>query len=210
MRLWSRALGTFATNCYVIACGKTGKAAIVDPGQPDPWIRSVVTEQGLQVEWILLTHGHVDHIGGVAWVQEWSGASMLCHPADRPHLQRPELNGSAWWGDPLPPLQPDRELVDGEELVLGELRLRVIHTPGHTPGGVCFYTPGHLLAGDTLFAGSIGRTDLPGGDTQALVHSIREQLFNLPGETVVYPGHGPTTTIADEREYNPFVGGRSG
>ncbi|MFO7173420.1 MAG: MBL fold metallo-hydrolase [Bacillota bacterium] len=210
MLLWSRALGEFGTNCYIIACPETRRAAVVDPGQPDPWIQSVVRSEGLQVEWILLTHGHLDHIAGVEWVREWAGAPVLCHPDEVPYLQRPELNLSALWGDPLPPIQPDRLVGDGEEVAVGRLRLRVIHTPGHTPGSISFYTPGHLLSGDALFAGSIGRTDLPGGNLPLLLRSIRERIFSLPGETVVYPGHGPTTTVADEQEYNPFAGGHRG
>lgn len=205
--LWSRALGPFATNCYIIACPETRRAAVVDPGQPDPWIKQVLAREQLQVEQILLTHAHVDHIGGVEWVRGWAGVPVAIHPDDLEMARDPMYNGSAMFGQPLRIRDPERLLQDGDQVALGNLRFQVIHTPGHTPGGICFYTPGHLVAGDTLFAGSIGRTDLPGGDYGALIRSIRTRLFALPAETRVYPGHGPATSIGDEKEYNPFVGG---
>ncbi len=209
MLLWSRALGSFATNCLIIACPETRKAAIVDPGQADPWIKRTVAEHQLQVQHVLLTHAHVDHIGGVDWVREWSGAPLAVHADDVPLAENPQLNGSAMFGPPVHLRTPDRLLRDGDTISIGELTLQVIHTPGHTPGGVCYYLPGHLLAGDTLFAGSVGRTDLAGGSMTALVESIRGKLFVLPEDTVVYPGHGPNTSIGDERAYNPFVGGQA-
>lgn len=205
MRIWTRALGPFAANCYIIACPETREAAVVDPGQPDPWIKRVVRDEQLQVRYVLNTHGHLDHIGGNTWVKEWTGMPLYIHTADAEMLTDARLNGSALFGQPVTSPPADRLLQHGDTVQLGNLTLQVIHTPGHSPGGVCFYTPGHLVAGDTLFAGSVGRTDLPGGDSAALVRAIRERLFVLPGETVVYPGHGPETTIADEKEYNPFV-----
>lgn len=207
MRIWYRALGPFATNCYVVACPATGQAAIVDPGQPDPWIRQVVEENRLAVQAIWLTHAHLDHIGGVEWVRTWAPVPVVLHPADVPMAQNPAYNGSAHFPPAIALPAPDRLWQDGEEVALGTLRFQVLHTPGHTPGSVCLYTPGHLLAGDTLFAGSVGRTDLWGGDFATLVRSIRTRLWPLPDDTVVYPGHGPETTIGDEKQYNPFVGG---
>lgn len=204
--LWTKAVGPLAANCYVVACARTRAAAVVDPGAPDPWIQETVRAAGLRVERILLTHGHGDHIGGVEWVRSWSGAPVACHPSDVALLRDPGLNGSAWFGTAVSLPEPEHFLDEGAQVVLGDLRLQVLHTPGHTPGGVCFYLPDVLLAGDTLFAGSIGRTDLPGGDHELLVRSIREKLFVLPPETVVYPGHGPETTIGDEMRFNPFVG----
>lgn len=210
--LWSRELGPFASNCYIIACPKTMASVVIDPGIPDPWIKRVLAEHGLKPDLIMLTHGHLDHIGGVEWVKSFTGAPVWMHAADAPMMTDPVKNGSAFFGPPVVGPQPDRLLAEGDVVTVGQLQFQVLHTPGHTPGGACFYLPsaesdmpGHLIAGDTLFAGSIGRTDLPGGDLDALLRSIREKLLPLPESTVVYPGHGPTTLIGDEKAYNPFL-----
>lgn len=211
MRIWTRELGEFATNCYIIADPDSNAAAVVDPGEPDPWITRTLAENGLKAELILLTHGHLDHIGGVTWLSRQTGAPVLVHRDDAPYLTDANLNGSAYFGSPIIAQPPDKLLSDGDEIAVGSLRLKVIHTPGHTPGGVCFYLApsggqkGQLLAGDTLFAGSVGRTDLPGGSHTQLIQSIREKLLPLPPDTMVYPGHGPATTIGDEKAYNPFL-----
>lgn len=206
MRIWFRELGDFATNCYIIACPDTQGAIVVDPGQPDPWIKRCVAQFNLKVEKIVLTHGHLDHIGGVEWVKSWTGAPVYIHEGDSRYLTSPALNGSTFFGQPVVAPKADHLLHGGEEIAVGSLSFKVIHTPGHTPGGICLYTPGHLIAGDTLFAGSVGRTDLAGGSARTLIQSIKEKLLPLPPETVVYPGHGPTTTIGDENEFNPFLG----
>lgn len=206
MQIWGKELGDFGTNCYIIQCKETGAAAIVDPGTPAPWIKQHVGTHGLTISLILLTHGHLDHIGGVEWVKSFTAAPVLVHPDDLEMLSDPVLNGSALFGgDPISLGGADRLLVHGDVVELGKLRLQVLHTPGHSPGGISFYTPGHLISGDALFAGSIGRTDLPGGNYEVLKRSIHTHLFTLPDDTLVYPGHGPTTTIGDEREYNPFL-----
>lgn len=205
MRLWTRALGPFASNCYIIACPTTGEGAVIDPGVPDPWIKRVLSQEGIKVTAIILTHGHVDHIGGVEWVRSFTGAPIWIHADDVPMLGDAALNGSAFFGEPITAPAPDRLLAEGDVAAVGTLRFDVLHTPGHSPGGICLYTPGHLIAGDTLFAGSIGRTDLPGGNFEGLIDSIRTKLLGLPPETAVYPGHGPSTSIGDEKEYNPFL-----
>lgn len=206
MQIWGKELGDFGTNCYIIQCTQTGAAAVVDPGTPAPWIKQHLAAHGLTISLILLTHGHLDHIGGVQWVKSFSDAPVLVHPADLEMLSDPLLNGSALFGGDLIKLDgADRLLEHGDVVELGKLRLQVLHTPGHSPGGISFYTPGHLISGDALFAGSIGRTDLPGGNYEVLKRSIHTHLFTLPDETVVHPGHGPTTTIGDERAYNPFL-----
>jgi len=206
VRVWGKELGDYGTNCYIIQCPKTGATAIVDPGTPAAWIKEHLATHGLAISLILLTHGHLDHIGGVEWVKSFSGAPVLVHPDDLQMLCDPLLNGSArFGGDPIKLAGADRLVRHGDIVQLGSLQLQVFHTPGHSPGGICFYTPGYLISGDALFAGSIGRTDLPGGNYEVLKRAIHAHLFTLPDETVVYPGHGPTTTIGDEREYNPFL-----
>lgn len=205
MRIWSRPLGPFATNCYIVADPDGPAAWVIDPGTPDPWVSETLSQVGLTVEAIVLTHGHVDHIGGVEQVKGETGAPVWIHPADQPMLGDPRKNGGAFFGMLVRAPEPDRLLAEGDRLRLGSLEFQVLHTPGHTPGGISFYTPGHVIAGDTLFAGSIGRSDLPGGNFEQLITSIRTKLLVLPPETMVYPGHGPTTSIGDEREYNPFV-----
>jgi hydroxyacylglutathione hydrolase len=213
VRIWSQELGEFGTNCYIIACPETGDSAVIDPGTPDPWIKQTLAAAGLKPSLILLTHGHLDHIGGVEWVKSFTGAPVWVHTDDAAMLTDPVRNGSAYFGEAVVAPAADRTLRDGEQVSVGNLRFAVLHTPGHTPGGVCFYLApggpggetGHLIAGDTLFAGSIGRTDMAGGDHASLIRSIREKLLPLPAETMVYPGHGPTTTIGDEKEYNPFL-----
>ncbi len=205
MRMWYRALGDFGANCYIVACSETRQALVIDPGVPDPWIQSCVAENDLTVAGIILTHGHLDHIGGVDWVKGWSGAPVAIHEADAACLTSPSLNGSLYFGVQVKAAPADRLLRDGDEVQAGHLRFQVIHTPGHSPGGICLYRQGHLFVGDTLFAGSIGRTDLPGGDFHTLITAIKARLLTLPPDTSVYPGHGPATTIGDEKAYNPFL-----
>ena len=206
MLLWSRSMTPFASNCYIIACPETREAAVIDPGEPSPWIKRILKEHTLTPVSIILTHGHVDHIGGVSWLKSFTQLPVLIHQDDAEMLTNPRLNGSAFVGEPVTAPKADRLLVEGEQVSIGTLTFDVIHTPGHSPGGICLYRPGHLIAGDTLFAGSVGRTDLPGGSQKDLLRSIHEKLLVLPPETIVYPGHEGRTTIGDEAEYNPFLG----
>lgn len=205
MLLWSRSLGDFETNCYIIACPQTKQALIIDPGQADPWIWETVQLEGLTVKEIILTHGHCDHIGGVDYVKSWADVPVRIHNNDRPMLVDARLNGSALFGQAFTVAAPASPIKEGDEVTCGTLRFSVLFTPGHSPGSVSLYTPGHLIAGDALFAGSIGRTDLPGGDLKALLKAIKTKLLTLPKATIVYPGHGETTTIGDEAAYNPFL-----
>lgn len=205
MLLWSRSLGEFDTNCYIIACPQTKQALIIDPGQPDPWIWETVQLEGLTVKEIILTHGHCDHIGGVDYVKSWADVPTRIHNNDRPMLVDSRLNGSAFFGEAFTVAAPASSMKEGDEITCGTLRFQVLFTPGHSPGSVSLYTPGHLISGDALFAGSIGRTDLPGGDLKALLKAIKTKLLTLPKGTIVYPGHGETTTIGDEAAHNPFL-----
>lgn len=199
-------LGPFASNCYILGDeSKAKEAMIIDPGAEADRILQRLTGLGLTVKLIVLTHGHVDHIGALKEVQEATGAEVVIHTADAPSLQR-EASSSTIFGFTFPSPPPaDRLLKEGETLTIGDAQFRVIHTPGHTPGGICLLGDGIVFTGDTLFALSIGRTDLGGGNHQQLIDGIREKLMSLPDGTIVYPGHGPQSTIGNERQQNPFL-----
>lgn len=200
-------VGPLQVNCYVAACPKSGEALVVDPGDEVDRILAVIRTKGWRVAGIVNTHGHFDHVGGNRALAEATGAQLLIHALDLPLMERAQLHAQIYGltAEVSPP--PDRLLADGDTIPFGELTCRVIHLPGHSPGGVVLLCGGHLFAGDVLFAGSIGRTDLPGGDHQTLVDGIRKRLWCLPGETIVHPGHGPDTTIAREMRSNPYVAG---
>ncbi len=208
MKLWTQPLGPLQMNGYVLSNEK-GEGIIIDPGQDPQAMLDYI--RPLKIVAILLTHAHFDHIGGLEEVRQVTQAPVYIHDLEADWLLDPELNGSARWPmfEPVKCRPRDHSLSDGQVLTLAGLSLEVFHTPGHSPGSVSFYIRDEnvLIAGDTLFAGSIGRTDLPGGDHATLIKSIKEKLFTLPPETMVYPGHGPETTIGDEKRYNPFVGG---
>ncbi|GIV96862.1 MAG: MBL fold metallo-hydrolase [Herpetosiphonaceae bacterium] len=201
-------VGLFAENSYIIACPTTGEAAFVDPGDEAEQLWQAATDAGLKVRAILLTHAHLDHVGAVTPLRERSGAPLYLHPADDWLLAQAHEQWRAFGKSMMPVAPADRPLSHGDRLQLGSLQIHVIHTPGHTPGSVCFHIPSEriLLGGDTLFRRSVGRTDLPGGDTEVLIRSIQDRLWPLDDEIVVYPGHGEQTTIGEERELNPFVG----
>jgi len=206
MHLRVLTVGPLATNCYIAACPETREAVIIDPGWDPHQILAVVRALDLKVRYVVNTHAHWDHIGANGAVVAATGAPLALHPADRPLLEA--RGGAAWWGIPVPPSPPpDRELQEGEVLEVGTLRFHVLFTPGHTPGHISLYEPevGVVFDGDVLFARGIGRTDLPGGDYETLMRSIRERLLTLPDATRVYPGHGPWTTIGEERAANPFL-----
>jgi len=202
-------VGPFAENTYLVGCSRSREAVLVDPGGELDRALPLADRGGFRIGRILLTHGHVDHVAGAAEARRRLGVPVLMHPADRPWLatvpQQAEMYG---FEERVDVPEVDAWLADGEELPLGDCRVRVIHTPGHTPGScsLLFAEPRTLLTGDTLFAGSVGRTDLPGGDFEALRHSIVERLFPLGDEVAFHPGHGPGGTLGAERVSNPFVG----
>lgn len=198
-------VGPIMANCFILGCEKTKEAAVIDPGDDADKILMALAKAELKVKYLINTHGHFDHVGANKRMKEATGADIACHPEDEPMLV--ELSKSAAMfglsAENSPPA--DILLKDGDQIFFGEITLKVIHTPGHSPGGICLYTPGHLFAGDTLFMGSIGRTDLPGGDYDTLISSIKTKLLDLPEDTMVYTGHGPETGIGNEKRMNPFL-----
>ncbi len=195
----------YGTNCYVVGAGG-GQVIVIDPGGDPGVILRLIESEALTVTAIVDTHGHGDHIGANADLKARFGCPVMIHEADAEFLTDPMLNLSAWLGeDTVVSPTADRLLQDGDDIAVGPVTFRVIHTGGHTPGGICLYTEGHLFAGDTLFAGSIGRTDFPGGSMEQLITGIRGKLLVLPDDTIVYPGHGPTTSIGTEKAGNPYL-----
>ncbi|WP_217595386.1 MBL fold metallo-hydrolase [Cohnella sp. GbtcB17] len=199
-------LGPLQTNAYVVIDAARTRAIVIDPGTADPALLRKVA--GLQVEAILLTHAHFDHIGGVDELRTKWGCPVYLHPLEKDWLTDPAKNGSARWSDVTAPIKsgpPDHSLEDGMKLQLIGETFEVRHTPGHSPGSVSFVCGDLLFAGDALFRRSVGRTDLPGGHQDTLTKSIRSKLYTLPDDTLVLPGHGPSTTIGEEKRENPYV-----
>lgn len=202
-------LGPVQTNCYIVTCDETMHTAVVDPADNGRGLAATMREEGLELTHILLTHAHFDHVGGLAQLkEEYPAVSIYIHPDAMQMLAAAPMQ-AAMFGLRLPNdmPQPDKMLAEGDMLEVGKLRFKVLFTPGHAPGHVSFYNDQHhiLLSGDTLFQGSIGRTDLPGGDMKLLLKMIEEKLLVLPEETQVLSGHGPVTTIGQEKATNPFL-----
>ncbi|MEW5908792.1 MAG: MBL fold metallo-hydrolase [Thermodesulfobacteriota bacterium] len=205
MNIQMLTVGPIMANCFIVGCDTTKEAAVIDPGDETDKILFALAKTGLNVKFIINTHGHFDHVGGNKKLKEATRADLLIHPLDAPMLKSLSYSASRWGldADDSPP--PDREINDGEIIAFGTIHLEVIHTPGHTPGGVSLYSNGFVFVGDTLFSGSIGRTDFPGGDYGTLISSIQKKLFRLPDHIQVMCGHGPATTIGQEKKYNPFA-----
>jgi len=202
-----QALGAIGANCYLYSCAETKKAVVIDPGADGKRIYRWILEKGLNVEYILITHGHVDHIGAVDELRELLGDVLVgIHADDADMLTDARKNLSSYVGGGLVLKKADILLQDGQELMIGKERIKVIATPGHSPGGVCFLCSEGLFSGDTLFAGSIGRTDFPGGSMNQLLDGVKKKLLILPEDTRVFPGHGEETSIGEEKRDNPFLG----
>ena len=199
--------GQFAENCYLVADGGSAKAVMIDPGEDQARFLAELTKRGWSLSGIWLTHAHIDHIMGVGAVQAATDAPIYLHPKDRPLYDDLPSYG-AWVGIPLdPPPPPQFELAAGQLLRVGAYEFEVRFTPGHSPGSVSFLGHGMIFGGDVLFSGSVGRTDLPGGDSSTLMTTIQTEFLSLPDSTVVHSGHGPDTTIGVERLTNPFLTG---
>jgi glyoxylase-like metal-dependent hydrolase (beta-lactamase superfamily II) len=200
-------VGEMETNCYLVGSAERRVCAVVDPGAEPERILAAASALGLRPLLIVNTHGHSDHIGANGPIKERTGAPLCIHSADAAMLGAPHRNLSLFMGRWLKSPPADRLLADGEFIEIGDIRLKVQHTPGHSPGGICLAGEGFVLSGDTLFAESIGRTDLPGCSEAKLFASIRRYLLPLPDNTMVYPGHGPSAMMGIIRECNPFVRG---
>jgi glyoxylase-like metal-dependent hydrolase (beta-lactamase superfamily II) len=202
-------VGPLDVNCYIVWDEDTGEAVIIDPGGDAPVIEREVRAEGLKVRYILNTHGHFDHVGADGETKKRFNAPLAIHRDDADLLEKAPAHAGLFGLRAEAQPAPDFFLEDNAVIEAGPLRIEVLHTPGHTPGGVCLYirAEGVLFSGDTLFAGSVGRTDLEGGSTETLLHSIRTRLLTLDDSVRVYPGHGPSTTIGDERRHNPYLGG---
>lgn len=206
MKIEHFTVGVVGTNCYFAINGETKECVVIDPGDYAEMLAEKLTAGGYTPVAILLTHGHFDHIMGVEGLRTQFGIPAYVHEDDAQMLEQPQLNACAMIGARVS-LKADKTVKDGDTLNLAGMEIQAIHTPGHTPGGVCYYFPQEevVFSGDTLFCESVGRTDLPGGSMSALVRSIKEKLFKLPDLTVVYTGHGEPTKIGDEKRYNPFI-----
>lgn len=208
MRIEQISVGAMQVCCYIISCEKTSEAAIIDPGGDEDLILDRCRKNNLQVKYIITTHGHPDHVCGNARLKDETGAQIIMHKDDAVFFWQAETQQYfSMLGLPESP-KPDILVKDGDTITIGNEELQVIHTPGHTPGGICLYNAPDCFTGDTLFAGGVGRTDFPGGSVQDLMNSIRNRLLTLPPDTVVWPGHGyggSRSTIAEEAKTNPFL-----
>jgi hydroxyacylglutathione hydrolase len=199
-------VGLLEVNCYILGDEVTKEAVVIDPGGDEDEILEVLRYNNLQLKLIIDTHGHFDHVDANLPLKEATGAQIAIHEADAMMLSKPSSEAMFFTGNRLRLSQADILLKEGDILTFGQYRLKVLHTPGHTPGGISLVLEDHpyVYVGDLLFAGSIGRTDFPGGSYDALINAVKTKIFPLGDNYSVYPGHGPVTTVAQERKYNPF------
>lgn len=197
-------VGPLGVNCYLLGCEKTKQSAVIDPGDEVDSIIASINQNNLKLKFILLTHGHVDHVAQLVRLKQSIQAETLMHPDDLFLFENISVQAMMFGlpdpGDP----KPDRFIKDGEIIKIGELEVKVLHTPGHSPGSVSYQVEDNLFVGDLIFSGSIGRTDLPGGNYHSLINSVQTMIFTFPDETKIHPGHGPSTSVGHEKKFNPF------
>ncbi len=210
MKVLGFPVGPMQANAYLAICEATATCALIDPGAEPERLLAAAREEDARIELILITHAHLDHVGGLAVAGRETGARVYLHAADLPLFMAAAEQARSFGLTMEQPPAPDDELEDGQVINVGDENLEVRHTPGHSPGHVSLIGEGFAFVGDCVFAGSIGRTDLPGGDHATLLASIQEKLLTLPDETVLYSGHGPATTVGQERKRNPFLTGALG
>jgi len=198
-------VGPLMSNCYIVWDEKLKQGVIIDPGDDADNILKVVKELGIEIKYILATHGHFDHVGGVASLRQNLNAEFFAHEKDFFFIEDGKNAANRWNVDIEQPPKPDRFIEDGEKIKVGGFELEVLHTPGHSPGGISFLNDRMVFCGDTLFQGNIGRTDFRQGSFEILSNSIKIRLYTLSDDTIVYTGHGPVTTIGDEKKFNAFV-----
>jgi glyoxylase-like metal-dependent hydrolase (beta-lactamase superfamily II) len=210
MQLIRLVVGPLQVNCFILADEKTKEAVVIDPGDDAQDILGIIGEKGLKVKYIVNTHGHFDHVGANQAVKEATGAEILFHEAEAPVIASAPRQSLAFGMPRVSSPPADRYVKQGDVISAGEVSLKVLDTPGHSPGGISLLEQGIVFTGDALFAGSVGRTDFPGGDLMTLLRSIKTNLLALPDDTKVFSGHGPASTIGQERQENPFLNRQSG
>jgi hydroxyacylglutathione hydrolase len=197
-------VGPIQANCYILGCERTREAAVIDPGDEVDRILMTLAKDELRCGCIINTHGHFDHSGANKRLKEATGGQLILHEADAPMVLNQAASGRMWGMKVENSPPPNRYVKEGDIITFGDVSLKVLHTPGHSPGGISLVTDKVVFVGDTLFAGSIGRTDFPGGDYDGLLQSVREKIFALGDDVVIYSGHGPETTVGREKRTNPF------
>lgn len=205
MKYETLVVGALETNCYLVYSPENMECAVVDPGAESEEIFRLITKKRLKPIIVLNTHGHVDHVGANRDIKERFKIPLCIHSADKPMLEKSQHSELALFLEAKDSPSPDRLLKEGDRIRIGKSFLEVIHTPGHSPGSVSFLGDGFLISGDTLFSGGVGRTDFPGGSWKELENSIKNKILTLPDETVILPGHGPSTTVGQEKNSNPFI-----
>jgi len=203
-------VGPLQVNCFILADENTKDAVVIDPGDDAQEILKIIRDKELNVKYIVNTHGHFDHVGGNKALKEATGAELLIHEGDSSLMTSASMHSRAFGLNSVSSPPADRYVKHGDVINAGEISLKVLHTPGHSLGGISLLEQGMVFTGDALFAGSIGRTDLPGGDLMTLLRSIKTNLMTLPDDTKVFCGHGPASTIGEERRENPFLNSQSG